>query len=141
MARHPEWSTDARFTTLGARLANQDALDATIASWTKGEDGYALMHALQAAGVAAGVCQNAEDRCEHDPQLAALEWLTEVTGTKIGTWPVADIAVKMSETPAHAGGTIDRGAPCYGEDNDYVLGELLGMDSRSISELRDEGVI
>jgi len=27
------------------------------------------------------------------------------------------------------------------EHVDYVLGELLGMDSRSISELRDEGVI
>ena len=99
------------------------------------------MLALQGAGVAAGVCQNAEDRCDHDPQLAALEWLTEVTGTKIGTWPVADIAVKMSATPAYAGGTIDRGAPCYGEDNEYVLGQLLGMNSRAISELRDEGVI
>ena len=141
IARHPEWITDARFATLESRLANQDALDAAIADWTKAEDGYSLMHALQAAGVAAGVCQTAEDRCDHDPQLAALEWLTEVPGTKIGTWPVADIAVKMSATPAHAGGTLDRGAPCYGEDNNYVLGELLGMDSRAIAELRDDGVI
>ena len=140
-AQHPEWITDARFATLDARLANHDALDAAIAEWTIGENGYALMHALQTAGVAAGVCQTAEDRCDHDPQLAALEWLTEVPGTKIGTWPVADIAVKMSETPAHAGGTLDRGAPCYGEDNEYVFGELLGMDSRAISELREEGVI
>ena len=140
-ARHPEWITDTRFATLGARLAHQDALDAAVTAWTMREDGDALMHALQAAGVAAGVCQTAEDRCEHDPQLAGLEWLTEVPGTKIGTWPVADIAVKMSETPAHAGGTLDRGAPCYGEDNEYVLGELLGMDSRAISELRDDGVI
>jgi crotonobetainyl-CoA:carnitine CoA-transferase CaiB-like acyl-CoA transferase len=99
------------------------------------------MHTLQAAGVAAGVCQTAEDRVDHDPQLATLEWLTEVDGTRIGTWPVADIAVKMSATPAHAGGTLDRGAPCYGEDNEYVLGELLGMSSRAIAELRDDGVI
>jgi crotonobetainyl-CoA:carnitine CoA-transferase CaiB-like acyl-CoA transferase len=141
LARRPDWTTDPRFATLGARLVHQDALDAAVASWTTHEDGDALMHALQAAGVAAGVCQNAEDRCDRDPQLAALEWLVEVPGTKIGTWPVADIAVKMSATPAHAGGTIDRGAPCYGEDNEYVLGELLGMDSRAIAELRDDGVI
>ena len=140
-AQHPEWIHDARFATLDARLAHHDILDAALAAWTIDEDGYELMYALQAAGVAAGVCQSAADRCDHDPQLAALEWLTEVPGTKIGTWPVADIAVKMSETPAHAGGTLDRGAPCYGEDNDYVLGELLGMDSRAISELRDDGVI
>jgi crotonobetainyl-CoA:carnitine CoA-transferase CaiB-like acyl-CoA transferase len=141
VAGHPEWITDRRFSSLDARLVHQDALDAEVAAWTEREDGYALMHALQAAGVAAGVCQTAEDRCEHDPQLAALDWLVEVPGTKIGTWPVADIAVKMSATPAHAGGTIDRGAPCYGEDNEYVLGELLGMDSRTIAELRDDGVI
>ena len=30
------------------------------------------MLALQRAGVPAGVCQTAEDRCDHDPQLAAL---------------------------------------------------------------------
>jgi crotonobetainyl-CoA:carnitine CoA-transferase CaiB-like acyl-CoA transferase len=141
LAGRPEWVGDPRFATLDARLLHQDALDAEVASWTTREDGYALMHALQSAGVAAGVCQNAEDRCDRDPQLAALEWLVEVPGTKIGTWPVADIAVKMSATPAHAGGTIDRGAPCYGEDNEYVLGQLLGMDSRTIAELRDDGVI
>ena len=89
----------------------------------------------------AGVCQTAEDRCDHDPQLAALNWLTEVTGTKIGRWPVAEVPVKMSESPAYIGGRLDRGAPCYGEDNHYVYGELLGMSSQEIKALAEEGVI
>ncbi len=96
---------------------------------------------LQQAGVPAGVCQTAEDRCDHDPQLAALDWLTEVTGTKIGRWPLAEVPVKMSESPAYIGGRIDRGAPCYGEDNHYVYGELLGMSSQEIDDLAAEGVI
>ncbi len=99
------------------------------------------MERLQAAGVPAGVCQTAEDRVEHDPQLAHLQWLTEVTGTKIGTWPIAEVAVDLSATPAHIGGAIDRGAPCYGEDNEYVLGELLGMSKADIADLADEGVV
>jgi crotonobetainyl-CoA:carnitine CoA-transferase CaiB-like acyl-CoA transferase len=99
------------------------------------------MHRLQQAGVPAGVCQTAEDRCDHDPQLAALNWLTEVTGTKIGRWPVAEVAVKMSASPAYIGGRLDRGAPCYGEDNHYVYGELLGMAAREIEALAEEGVI
>jgi crotonobetainyl-CoA:carnitine CoA-transferase CaiB-like acyl-CoA transferase len=99
------------------------------------------MHELQAHGVAAGVCQTAEDRIDADPQLAALNWLTEVTGTKIGTWPVAETSVRMSETPAHIGGPIDRGAPCYGEDNEYVYGELLGMSTADIASLTQDGVI
>ena len=99
------------------------------------------MGKLQQAGVPAGVCQTAEDRCDHDPQLAALEWLTEVTGTKIGRWPLAEVPIKMSESPAYIGGRIDRGAPCYGEDNHYVYGELLGMSSQEIDALSAEGVI
>jgi crotonobetainyl-CoA:carnitine CoA-transferase CaiB-like acyl-CoA transferase len=141
VAERGDWASDSRFATLEARLANQDALDAAITGWTRGRDDYDLMFKLQAAGVAAGVCQTAEDRCEKDPQLAALEWLTEVTGTKIGRWPVAEVPVKMSETPPYIGGPVDRGAPCYGEDNEYVLGELLGMSTREIGRLTDDGVI
>ncbi len=98
------------------------------------------MDTLQAVGVPAGVCQTAGDRCDTDPQLAALEWLTEVKGSKIGRWPVAEVPVKLSESPAYAGGRIDRGAPCYGEDNEYVYGELLGMTTKEIAELTEEGV-
>ena len=110
-------------------------------SWTTSRDGYDTMMALQRAGVPAGVCQTAQDRCDHDPQLAALSWLTEVTGTKIGRWPLAEVPIKMSESPAHIGGRIDRGAPGYGEDNNYVYGELLGMSSEEIKALAEEGVI
>jgi crotonobetainyl-CoA:carnitine CoA-transferase CaiB-like acyl-CoA transferase len=47
----------------------------------------------------------------------------------------------MSETPARVEGVIKRGAPCYGEDNDYVFGELLGMSKKVITQLADDGVI
>jgi crotonobetainyl-CoA:carnitine CoA-transferase CaiB-like acyl-CoA transferase len=141
IAGHPEWVSDARFATLAARLANQDALDALVREWTRSRDAYETMLALQAAGVPAGVCQTAGDRCDRDPQLAALEWLTEVTGTKIGRWPIAEVPVKLHESPAYIGGRIDRGAPGYGEDNEYVYGELLGMSSTGIKALAEEGVI
>jgi crotonobetainyl-CoA:carnitine CoA-transferase CaiB-like acyl-CoA transferase len=64
-----------------------------------------------------------------------------VTGTKIGRWPLAEVPVKLSESPAHIGGRLDRGAPNYGEDNNYVYGELLGMSSGEIKALGEEGVI
>jgi crotonobetainyl-CoA:carnitine CoA-transferase CaiB-like acyl-CoA transferase len=141
VAGHPEWAEDTRFGTLAGRLAHQEALDALLGGWTQSLEAYQAMYSLQQAGVPAGVCQTAEDRCDHDPQLAALKWLTEVTGTKIGRWPVAEVAVKMSASPAYIGGRLDRGAPCYGEDNHYVYGELLGMSAQEIDALADEGVI
>ena len=130
-----------RFATLDGRLAHQDELDGLVGNWTATRDAYTLMEDLQGAGIAAGVCQTAGDRCDRDPQLAHLGWLTEVTGTKIGRWPVAEVPFRMSETPPHIGGVLDRGAPGYGEDNEWVLGELLGMTTKQIAELSDEGVI
>jgi crotonobetainyl-CoA:carnitine CoA-transferase CaiB-like acyl-CoA transferase len=140
-ANHPEWLADARFATLAARLKHADALDRAIGEWTRAREDYPTMMALQRAGVPAGVCQTAGDRCDNDPQLAELQWLTEVTGTKIGRWPIAEVPIKLSESPAYIGGRIDRGAPCYGEDNHYVYGELLGMSSQEIKALAEDGVI
>jgi crotonobetainyl-CoA:carnitine CoA-transferase CaiB-like acyl-CoA transferase len=141
VAGHPEWAGDARFRDLAGRLRHQDALDALVGGWTRSQDAHKAMLGLQGAGVPAGVCQTAEDRCDHDPQLAELAWLTEVTGTRIGRWPIAEVPVKMSASPAYIGGRLDRGAPCYGEDNEYVYGELLGMSPSEIKDLAAGGVI
>ncbi len=140
VAGNPAWGSDARFKDLVSRMANANALDKAIAAWTRNCNEYELMLALQKAGVPAGVCQHAGNRCEDDPQLKHLEWLTEVTGTKIGRWPVAEVPIKLHQSPAYIGGRIDRGAPCYGEDNEYVFGELLGMSTAEIAKLEEEGV-
>ena len=137
----PEWAAVDRFASLADRLANQDELDRHITEWTRQHDRWDLMQRLQEAGVAAGVCQDAQDRVEADPQLSHLNWLTEVEHSEMGPWPTKEVPVKWSETPPFMGGPIDRGAPLYGEDNHYVLGELLGMSTSQISKLADDGVI
>jgi crotonobetainyl-CoA:carnitine CoA-transferase CaiB-like acyl-CoA transferase len=140
-ADRPQWISDPRFASLAARLAHQDDLDAEIGAWTSGLDAREAMLRLQQTGVPAGLCQTAEDRCDHDPQLAALDWMTEVVGTKIGRWPVVELPAKLSATPAYAGGPIDRGAPCYGEDNVSILTELLGYSETEVHDLAREGVL
>jgi crotonobetainyl-CoA:carnitine CoA-transferase CaiB-like acyl-CoA transferase len=140
-ASRPDWQADPRFTTLPDRVANQDALEELVAGWTKTTNAFEAMTRLQEAGVPAGVCQTAADRCDRDPQLKHLNWLTELTGTKIGRWPVAELPVTMSASRATVGGTIGRGAPCYGEDNEYVYGELLGLSKHEINDLESDGVI
>ncbi len=133
--------SDPRFATLSARIRHQDELDPLVQAWTATQEAYACMALLQAAGVAAGVCQTAEDRCDHDPQLRQQQWLTEVSAPRIGTWPVAEMPFRLSRTPAHMGGLPDRGAPMYGEDNEAILGELLGYSSAAIRALAADGVI
>jgi len=54
---------------------------------------------------------------------------------------VYELPMKLSRTPAYIGGMIDRGAPCYGEDNAWMLTELLGMSHDDVERLAEEGVI
>jgi crotonobetainyl-CoA:carnitine CoA-transferase CaiB-like acyl-CoA transferase len=141
VAGHGDWLDDRRFNTLDHRLQFQDSLDLAIEAWTLTQDRYDCMIKLQRDGVPAGVCQDAEDRVGTDPQLRHLNWLTEVTGTKIGTWPIYELPMKLSRTPAYIGGPTNRGAPCYGEDNMWVLTELLGRTPSEVERLAEEGVI
>ena len=137
----PEWARDKRFTSLGDRLGHQDELDRLVETETTRLDGFDLTDRLQAAGVSAGVCQTAQDRYEMDPQLKHLNWLVELQQTEIGKWPVKEFPVSLSRTPAYAGGIVDRHGPSYGEDNDHVYGELLGLGPSEIRDLKSGGVI
>jgi crotonobetainyl-CoA:carnitine CoA-transferase CaiB-like acyl-CoA transferase len=132
---------DPMFASLAKRMNAQDTLDSKVNAWTQTQDAKDLMVRLQKRGIPAGVCQTAADRYDSDPQLIALDWLTEVNGTKIGRWPVYDLPMKLSKTPAYAGGPIDRGAPCYGEDNEYILNTLLGISKSDIKKLIDDNII
>lgn len=137
----PGWGSDPRFATLDLRLSHHVELDSLLNQATAKRPPFELMDRLQRAGVAAGVCQTAEDRYETDPQLKHLEWMTELTQSEIGTWPVKEFPVKFSSTPAYMGGIVGRHGPSYGEDNGYVLRELLGLSDREIEELQEESVI
>ncbi|MGH3247328.1 MAG: CaiB/BaiF CoA transferase family protein, partial [Trebonia sp.] len=141
VAAQPGWLTDPRFADVAGRREHHDELDGLITAWTADLEPYSLMAKLQAAGVPAGVCQTAEDRCDNDPQLRHLGWLTELTGTGIGRWPLAEVPVRMSRTPPYLGGRPDRAAPLYGEDNAAILTGLLGMTAAEVAELTEQGVL
>jgi crotonobetainyl-CoA:carnitine CoA-transferase CaiB-like acyl-CoA transferase len=132
---------DPRFVSLEARIENQDELEDLLRPSIGGRDGVALMTALQARGVPAGVCATAEDRVDRDPQLAHLGWLVELPQSEIGRWRTKTPPSRLSVTPAYQGGIRDRHAPCYGEDNDYVYRELLGLDDETVRLLGEDGVI
>ncbi|MCP3991810.1 MAG: CoA transferase [Actinomycetia bacterium] len=59
------------------RQADRATIDAALGGWCRTRVGEKAMTDLQAAGIAAGVVQNAEDLAERDEQLAARQfWLT-----------------------------------------------------------------
>ncbi|MGD9995682.1 MAG: CaiB/BaiF CoA transferase family protein [Ilumatobacteraceae bacterium] len=136
-----EWRNDPRFDSLAHRLAHQDALDALVDTATQAWEPFELMRALQALGVPAGVCQTAEDRVDHDPQLDHLGWLVELDQSTIGRWPVKEHPTSFSETPAYIGGRFDRSGPTYGEDTDDILSRVLGLSAVEIADLHEMGAL
>jgi crotonobetainyl-CoA:carnitine CoA-transferase CaiB-like acyl-CoA transferase len=137
----PKWCRDPRFATLESRVANADELDRLLEEWTCGLERYEAMRMLQAAGVPAGVVQDAADRLERDPQLAARGHFQMLGNADVAPLPLEGVPFRMSATPPDTGGAIHRGPPLLGEDTDDVLEEILGMGSDEIGDLRAEGVL
>ncbi len=132
-----DWGGDARFATMSDRLANEDALDAAIEEWTRGEERFALAGRLQASGVPATAVQRPGERVDDDPDTAAWGLWPTVKHSEMGDVRVDGLPVHLSRTEWH----VERGAPCLGEDNEYVFGELLGVSADELVSLREEGVL
>lgn len=137
----PAWAADEKFRTMSGRAANQDELDRLVEAWTLDQEAFTLQDRLQQAGVAAGVCQTAEDRVERDPQLRHLKWLLPLPHDEIGTWPIKNVPFHFTNAQVDQGGPLGRAAPCYGQDNDYVYRKVLGMSAQEIAELQEQGII
>ena len=135
----PELADDARFATLEARMdvANQDAIDESLESWTSERSDFEAMDALQKKGVAAAAVQHPEDRMDKDAN--SLEWETfpEVKHLEMGRVRVEGMPMKLSKTPAK----VRKGAPVLGEDNDFFYDEILMLDKAEQEVLHDAGVI
>jgi crotonobetainyl-CoA:carnitine CoA-transferase CaiB-like acyl-CoA transferase len=128
---------EARFAELAGRLAAQDELDLEVASWTREREAYAAARALVAAGVPAAPVARPEERIERDANTSAWGLWPEVEHSAIGRVRVDGLPVHLSRTDW----SIERGAPCLGEHNEYVFGDLLGLDASEIDALRADGVI
>ena len=99
------------------------------------------MDLLQAAGVPAGVVQDAADRLERDPQLAARGHFTLLGNAEVAPMPLEGVPFRMSATPPDTGGAIHRGPPLLGEDTDEVLEEILGMGATRSATSRRAGCL
>lgn len=133
----PGWAADAKFQTLYLRMRNRSELDAHIAAWAAGQSAESAMELLQRAGVAAGLVANGADICARDPHLKARNFWGTVTLPDGRMTHVTGIPMKLSATP----GAIRTVAPEVGSSNDYVLGELLGLDRAERDGLIADGAV
>ncbi len=131
----PELVNDARFAALSDRKKNEDQLDEIVGAWTSNLATTEVMTTLQKAGVAAGAVSNFQGLCE-DPQLLYRHHLRPITATEIGTYNVTSFPYILSETPC----VTQRGGPCLGEHNEYIVCQLLGYSDEQFMEMYNDGV-
>jgi benzylsuccinate CoA-transferase BbsF subunit len=133
---NPQWADDPRFADALKRWDNQEELDQLIQTWTSTRDAGETAEMLQNAGIAAEVSLNGKELAD-DPHLHARKAWDFVDHPTLGHIQVPSPPWKFSETPA----TIRTPGPLLGQHNDYVLGELLGVEREDIGQWAENGVI
>jgi crotonobetainyl-CoA:carnitine CoA-transferase CaiB-like acyl-CoA transferase len=136
LAGHREWLTDNRFTDPAARIANRKELDDQIETWTSKYTPHQVMLMLQREGIGAGAVQTAED-LYRDPHLRERGSVREVFHSQVGWVSRPGPSVRLTQH-----GHTPRGdTHVAGEDNEAVLGEILGMSGAEIRDLIDRQVL
>jgi crotonobetainyl-CoA:carnitine CoA-transferase CaiB-like acyl-CoA transferase len=131
------WAADESLGELGARMEAEERIDALMAGWTRSRDRFELAARGRAAGVPATAVTRPGERIDDD--AATAEW---------GLWPTVrhrEIGeVRVEGLPVHFSKTdwaIERGAPCLGEHNEYVICDMLGHTRAELDEFRAGGVV
>jgi crotonobetainyl-CoA:carnitine CoA-transferase CaiB-like acyl-CoA transferase len=136
LAGHREWQTDHRFAEPLSRVTYRQELDYWIETWTAKHTPHQVMMMLQREGIAAAVVQTAED-IFRDPHLRERGSAREVQHPQIGWVTRAGPSVRLTQHGSASAGI----AHVAGEDNETVLGELLGLSRAEINGLVERNVL
>ena len=129
----PELAGDPRFADPVTRHRQQDALDAIISGWTADKTKYDVMKLLQAVGVPAGPVLDGRDMLS-DPHFRTRGYFESVehdATTGLGRQEYVSRGWRMSASDVR----IHKSAPLLGEDNRYVLSQVLGLGDDEIADL------
>jgi len=119
-----------------ARKAAREEIRAAVEAWTLRRTHYEAQAALQSAGVAAAAVLNAVELL-NDPHVRAYDGFEFVDTPGVGPTPYPRIAARLRGTPVPVSGP----APGFGEANEYVLRNILGLDGDQVAALARAAVI
>jgi crotonobetainyl-CoA:carnitine CoA-transferase CaiB-like acyl-CoA transferase len=107
-----------------------------VEAWTRTSDALAVATQLQEAGVEAVPVQDFGD-VDADPQVAARDHFIALEHPELGPGKYERNGFRIEGVPSG----YDRSGPTLGQDNDWVLGDLLGLSREECDRLAGEGVL
>jgi formyl-CoA transferase len=129
-------ATDPKYSTHGARGANQVELDALVERWTETRTTRQVLDLMDKFGVPAGLIYRAPEMLE-DPHFKAREAIVTVPHPDFGELRMQNVAPKLSETP----GSVRSPSPALGQHNDEIYLQVLGLSAERYGELKAAKVI
>ncbi|HVA81555.1 MAG TPA: CoA transferase [Candidatus Binataceae bacterium] len=132
----PELAHDPRFSSVPARVKNQDALDAAIGEWTATLAKEELMRMLNANDIFCGVVKNLPEVMS-DPHLHERGMLRVIEHPAHGPVTVFTTPLRLHGEPAE----IRSPSPALGADNEDFYAAELGLTRDEITGLHKDGVI
>jgi crotonobetainyl-CoA:carnitine CoA-transferase CaiB-like acyl-CoA transferase len=133
---NPGWTDDPRFATNAGRAEHFREIDQHIAAYTAELDDYETMNHLQAHGVPCAPVLEAS-RMFTDPHLRARDFFRSQTVEGAGTHEYVGPMWKFGETPVE----FLQPPVTFGEHNDYVYREVLGLHDDEYQRFKDGGHI
>ena len=134
---NPAWARDPALAAVAGRLAAEDRIEAELADWIAARDRDELFRDLQAAGVTAGPVLSARDAAEdpHARQSPVWRRLAATDDYPETEFPAPSFTFSRSDV------TLRTPPALFGEHNDYVYRELLGLDDEERARLEADGHI
>ncbi len=130
MCGHPEWVSDERFASNGARVANREAIVGLVSECIRHKPAAQWLKQLEAAGIPAGPINRIHQVLE-DVQIQHRGMVRTIAGVPLIGAPIRiDDRRTDSELPP----------PGLGEHTEEVL-TYLGLGPDKLARLRSEGVV
>jgi crotonobetainyl-CoA:carnitine CoA-transferase CaiB-like acyl-CoA transferase len=130
-------AVEASWAHAEVRRAAREQVDAAISRWVRNQDARALMHRLQAAGIACGPVFNNRDILLDEHLLARGFHERVQLPEPMGVRPIMSRPWKLAKRDVR----IRKPAPRYGEDGRAILRDVLGMDDARIASLFEARVV
>ncbi|MDA1239810.1 MAG: CoA transferase [Chloroflexi bacterium] len=127
---------DPAYRALEGRRAHEAAIDAVIEAWARDRDPSVEAKRLQAAGVSASPVMSAL-MLVRDEHLAERGYYQRTVHPEAGEHAVTHPVWRLQHRPLAPIGP----APCFGEHNAVILGELAGYSAAEIEAMAEAGVL
>ncbi len=131
----PSWSEPSLADHAGRRAAH-DAIDAVLVEFFASQERNAMVEALLAAGVPAGIVSDPKSIQAH-PHMRERGYFEAPEHPVVGAIDLPSVPFRYASVDKW----LRRPAPLLGEHNRQILGEWLGLSEEELTALAADGII